>query len=518
MIALRFHGKLPRGLATTPTSPLFEGSFGRMFRTLRPANFTKEDLKILATRMIAEKEEIPTPEDQIDDEENQGIDADYTYLGQFIDHDLTFDPASSLQKQNDPNGLEDFRTPRFDLDSIYGRGPDDQPYLYESDGIHMILGEVLTGNDTDPFTRSVARNHPTSGPLRAIIGDPRNDENVIVSQLQSTFLRFHNRVANLLLRENPSKSFEDIQREVRWHYQWVVLYDFLPTIVGEKLLQQLLPHLRSGKSLYEDKPKLEFYKWKNQPFMPVEFSVAAYRFGHSMVRPIYRLNQHIDRLPIFAPEGTPSLVGFDRFPTNWAIEWNLFFNPGDAPSSGPARIQKAYKIDSSLINPLGNLPKAVVKDMPSLAERNLLRGLSMGLPSGQAVARQMHIPVIKDEDLRVGKATVDDKDQNPRLIDLSPAFKDNAPLWYYVLAEAQQQLVDNSTPIRLGPVGGRIVAEVFIGLLLGDQHSFLSQEPEWKPRQEFTLNGLFRMTELIRQATKDQDKKEEPVVQKKVSL
>src|SRR5206468_5344237 len=153
-------------------------------------------LHALAALMIAPAEAAPTPETEVDNEENQGIAAGYTYLGQFIDHDLTFDPASSLMKQNDPDALVDFRNPQFDLDSIYGRGPDDQPYLYEADGRHLQLGRQLTGNPTDPRTRDVPRHtSETGGPgarARALIGDPRNDENVIVSQLQATLLRSHN--------------------------------------------------------------------------------------------------------------------------------------------------------------------------------------------------------------------------------------------------------------------------------------------------------------------------------------
>src|SRR3989442_865492 len=143
MTQKRFHGLELRGFDSQSTSPSFEGTFGRMFRTLPPAQFDPEDLKKLALVMEAEKEIIPTPETETDDEENQGIDAGYTYLGQFIDHDLTFDPMSSLQKQNDPDALTDFRTPRFDLDCLYGRGPDDQPYLYEEDELHFKLGRKL---------------------------------------------------------------------------------------------------------------------------------------------------------------------------------------------------------------------------------------------------------------------------------------------------------------------------------------------------------------------------------------
>jgi Animal haem peroxidase len=505
MSALKFHGKEPRGLSTTLQSPLFEGSFGRMFRTLPPAKCKEEDLHSLAKQMIAKDEATPTSEDQIDNEENQGIDAGYTYLGQFIDHDLTFDPASSLQKQNDPNGLEDYRTPRFDLDSVYGRGPDDQPYLYESDGVRMLLGKKLTGNDHDSNTRGLQRNSPSSGAKRALIGDPRNDENVIVSQLQSNMIRFHNRMAHVMSRGGIQVTFEQVQQEVRWHYQWVVLHDFLPTIVGQDMLYKILPHLRSGKPIYDEQPRLKVYHYKVRPFMPVEFSVAAYRFGHSMVRPIYRLNKNIPRLPIFAMPPTLSLVGFDEFPDNWAIDWDLFFNPGGAPTTGIGRIQKAYKIDTSLVNPLGSLPAAVVKDMPSLAERNLVRGLRMGLPSGQAVARFLGEKVIADGNLRIGKATQEDQANNPLLSAIAPSCKDQTPLWFYVLAEAQQQFVNDSTAIHLGPVGGRIVAEVFIGLLLGDPHSFLVQQPDWKPRADMMQAGTFRMKDLLGQAAKDQE-------------
>src|SRR5206468_4671127 len=141
--------------------------------------------------------------------------------------------------------------------------------------------------------------------------------------------------------------------------------------------------------------------------------------------------------------------------------------------------------------PLGHLPPSVAATVPSLAERNLLRGLRMGLPSGQAVAHRMGVPVIPDDDLRVGKATEADTANNPRLVDISPRFRHNAPLWYYILAEAQQAFVDNKTPIRLGSVGGRIVGEVLVGLMLGDHHSFLFQDPHWQPIPQFFKGGKF---------------------------
>lgn len=514
-INFRFHGGV-RGADSTSESKLFEGRFGRMFRTLPDAEFSDTALEKLAAAMTAEVEEEVTPETKADAEENQGIDAGFTYLGQFIDHDLTFDPMSSLQKQNDPDALTDFRTPRFDLDSVYGRGPDDQPYLYEDDGLHLKLGRALTGSAFDANTRDLPRHQSLKGGrARALIGDPRNDENVIVSQLQATMLRFHNRMVDFLTQNGAPPDFAEVQRQVRWHYQWVVLNDFLPTIVGNDTVNAILPHLKKKSSIYQDRPNLRFFHWRYDPFMPVEFSVAAYRFGHSMIRPQYRLSTTLvgqgpdkdplnGRIAIFTPiDGTEGLNGFREFPSNWAIDWSLFFNMGNnPPKNGIKRVQKAYKIDTSLVNPLGLLPESVAKNIRSLAERNLKRGARLGLPSGQSVARFMDLDPIPDEKLRVGKATEEDFKTNPKLTDIDPIFKDNAPLWYYVLAEAMQQFKDDDDPIRLGPVGGRIVAEVFIGLLLGDNHSFLSQYPSWKPEPSFTNKGKFGMAELIKQAIK----------------
>jgi len=490
------HGEV-RGLNLSRRSTQFEGRFGRMFRTLPPAQFDEDILRQLGAAMTAQFEDTPTPETQEDDEENSGISAGYTYFGQFIDHDLTFDPASSLQRQDDPDGLTDYRTPRFDLDNVYGRGPDDQPYLYRRDGVKMLLGDSLTGNDDDPKARSLPRIKPENDePARAIIGDPRNDENVIVSQLQTAMLRFHNRMVDVL----KTSDFETVQRMVRWHYQWVVLHDFLPTIVGEKLVEEILGHLKEGQTATAKPPQQKFYKPEKEAYMPVEFSVAAYRFGHSMIRPIYRLNATVPRLPIFSTRGE-SLVGFRAFPSQWAIDWRLFFKMGDAPPLGPTRVQPAYKIDTSLVNPLGTLPASVASNPSSLPERNLIRGWRMQLPSGQAVARAMGEEPIKDENLRVGKATEADHEKNPPLTKLSSRFADNAPLWYYVLAEAQQGFKNNKTPIRLGPVGGRIVGEVFVGLMQADSHSYLRQQPNFQPHKDLmSKNGEFKIADLLRQS------------------
>ncbi|HEX4171289.1 MAG TPA: peroxidase family protein, partial [Acetobacteraceae bacterium] len=370
----RHHGRV-RGAETPHLSLQFEGRFGRMFRTLPHASFSPDALIELGAAMTSPPEDAPTPETEVDSEENQGISAGYTYLGQFIDHDLTFDPASSLMQQDDPEALIDFRTPRFDLDNLYGRGADDQPYMYEPDGLHMQLGRKLTGNKQDENTRDLPRHASLNGgPARALIGDPRNDENVIVSQLQATMLRFHNRMVD----DSPGATLAEVQRIVRWHYQYVVLHDFLPTIAGRDMVGSILPHLESGRPMLEEPPRLLFYKWRNFPFIPIEFTVAAYRFGHSMVRPLYRLNTTLGKNPppaddpangriaIFDPAGDDkSLTGFREFPSVWAIDWSVFFDMGNKPPQlGVDRLQRAYKIDTSLVTPLGALPRSVAGDPP----------------------------------------------------------------------------------------------------------------------------------------------------------
>ncbi|BCH07845.1 heme peroxidase [Mesorhizobium sp. 131-3-5] len=501
------HGTPPRGIDAT-RSPLFEGRFGRMFRNLAPATFGANDqdnrrnLKALGAAMSADIDE---PKDGLDAEES-GIPALYTYFGQFVDHDITFDPVSTLRKSLDPDGLVDFRTPSFNLDNVYGRGPADQPYMYTKEG-RFRHGDAMTGaggqsgHDLPRFAG------------RAIIGDPRNDENSLVSQLQGLMLNVHNRMVD----DNPGLGFEALQQLVRFHYQYVVVNDFLSRIVSQPILDALKTDGRF------DQKRLRYFHWRNLPFMPVEFSVAAYRLGHSMVRPGYRLNDD-KLLPIFPRAGKPheeALTGFQTMKPGRALDWGRFIDidkraGGSDPETGdPAnvrRLQFAYRIDTSLVGFLHDLPKAVAGDPPaSLGERNLLRGWLLGLPSGQSVARAMAIEPLADADIIIGKAVdaPEDGDVVGPIIDAvtakggdGKAFADNCPLWTYVLAEAATNKTNMAIPItgggtrstpQLGPVGGHIVAEVFLGLLFGDGMSYLSLDPLWKP-----VSGAgFRLKDLV---------------------
>jgi Animal haem peroxidase len=485
------HSIIPRGL-NVPRSSLSQGRFGRMFRNLTPATFGPNDadnvanLSALADKMVGS---FDPPKDSPDAEES-GIPALYTYFGQFIDHDITFDPVSSLTKQQDPDGLVDFRTPALDLDNLYGRGPGDQPYMY--DGIKFRLGETLSGAGV-PNANDLPRFKG-----RALIGDPRNDENSIVSQLQGLMLRFHNRMVD----DNPGLSFEAVQQRVRFHYQYVVLNDFLPRIVHASVLDDLRTDGRYDRS------KLAFYHWKTWPFMPVEFSVAAYRLGHSMIRPGYRLNDADNMLlQIFPDPHNPdhnALTGFRAMGPGRAIDWGRFIDidtraygvkDDDTNADNKKRLQFAYRIDTSLVDPLRKLPPEVASDPPpSLALRNLERGWRLGLPSGQAVARAMNLTPLPDEQIIIGKAVEEPGAGDPQTPIASIAngvFAGNCPLWAYILAEARQNQTAVTIPAtgapgpintpQLGPVGGRIVAEVMLGLMFGDSFSVLSLDPNWAP-------------------------------------
>jgi Animal haem peroxidase len=489
------HGTWWDRVKPEPLHEVAAGRFTRLFPYLPGARFKKVDLEQLASAMTAPLEE-PEPETEDDPEENRTIPAAYTYLGQFVDHDLTFDPISHLRESLTPAQLQtlvNFRTPRFDLDSLYGRGPDDQPYMYDDDRIYLLPGKPLSGKPFDPGAVDLPR-----GPRdRALIGDPRNDENRIVAQLHAIFLRFHNEVVRTLGGKGHV-SFKEVRDQVRWHYQWVLVDDFLRTIINEETYNSVF------LDNYDFVTTIPRLRENDLELMPVEFSVAAYRFGHSMVRPRYRLNPTIKRpIPIFSDhpdDFTADLGGFRPIPPDWAIDWQFFIKLGHNAEHEP---QLSYKIDSSLVYPLSKLPERVAKDPSNLALRNLQRGLTFQLPSGQDVARALGMQPLDDGDLMIGMATTEGP-QKP-IAEVGHGFVGNAPLWVYILSEAQATswkkphpgLAQDKVPIKLGPVGGRLIAEVFASLLRGDPTSYVNAKNRFKPFPEFSHGRTFGLAELI---------------------
>lgn len=404
--------------------------------------------------------------------DNLALPAGMTYLGQFIDHDLTFDPVSTLTGAP-PGDLADLRTARFDLDSLYGRGMDDEPYLYDQNTGRLLL---------EPFPGEAgAFDLPRNSQGRALIGDPRNDVHVIISQLHLQFARFHNArvAAHTAAGITGRDAFTAAQREVIWHYQWLVTHDYLDHIIGPQLRARVLVDAVPAPAGQQGSParaELAHYRLRepdNDAWIPFEFSAAAFRFGHSQIRPSYRLNQTLGPLPIFDPTGT-DLHGFRQRPSGWTVDWKLFF-PVD-PTVTP---QASRLIDTRVATSLSTLPATVITDggPVTLPVRNLMRGVALGLPSGQAVAQHLGVTPYAGTVTDPTGATL--------------TIPDPAPLWFYCLAEAQMQ-----GGTTLGPVAGTIVAEVLIGILLADPDSWINQDPLWVPTLGPTT-GVFTMADLL---------------------
>jgi len=416
---------------------------------------------------------------------NRYVPAGYTYLGQFIDHDITFDPTSKLASPTPPTTLRNFRTPRFDLDSLYGSGPLDQPFLYDWDersvgGVKRLRGvKMLVGSNTE--NGDTVADLPRNKQDRALVGDPRNDENIIVSQLQLLFIHFHNRVVDRVLDADGTlrrdTAFAAARELVLRHYQWVVVHDFLPKIVGKKMADAVLPPAGQGE---RPTVNLKFFDAKPKPFMPVEFSGAAYRFGHSMVRDNYVLNDRTAAVSVFDPgpgRNPETLIGRRPLPPELQIDWKRFF------AMSPTQPNRSMRIDPFLSPTLRHVPPS---GRP-LALLNLDRGVTLMLPSGQAVAEKLEVPALSHEQLLAPVPKFAE--------DLRPALFEATPLWYYVLCEAGSAAGLNG--LRLGPVGGRIVAEVLAGLLQADQSSYFNAEKPWAPvlpkqGDDFTMADLVR--------------------------
>jgi hypothetical protein len=476
-----------RGIEIARIDRSREGRFGLMFK--KPPAFEPPDdlLKGLAASMAEPQDAPPIATDY------PRIPAGFTFLGQFIDHDMTFDTTPMPQQQQDPNALTNFRTALFDLDSVYGGGPTARPELYDPVDRDKLRIEGLSDpNRPDDLPRE--SDGESDG--KAVIGDPRNDENLITSQIHLAFLKFHNALVAHVRKGGANGSvFEEARRLCRWHYQWMVVHDFLPHVVGQNTLDQVLEERSQGPA----KVKLSFYKPKNphKPMMPIEYAAAAYRFGHSMLRAKYAINEVkqngveiVKVVDLFGEDpkdpkdpNDSNLNGGRPIPATLVPSWQLFFD--DIPGVSRSSLNFARPIDTDLALPLFTLPNSVVPPpdaMKSLAERNLIRGKRLGLASGQRVAREMGVQALSNAQLGLGN-------------DPGWASQTQAPLWYYILKEAELQHDGQ----QLGTVGGRIVAEVILGLLERDKSAYLhpSNNKGFRP-QIGRPGGVFLMGDLLR--------------------
>jgi hypothetical protein len=497
---------------------------------------TVKALEALGKAMV-EEGEVGSPNDpDKDTSRDADFSAAFTYFGQFVDHDITLDadatpgtPPPAVENL-EPLPLEDIReqtknlrTGVLELDSVYGDPAPKDP----DDPRKMLIGKVSTlqNNKNKPFRRP-----PETGPKKAdendlpreprnddfihdraaLIGDPRNDENTIIAQLHVAFLRAHNRLVD---EAAPPNRFKKAKRRLGRHYQYIVLHDFLKKIADPVIVDDTIERNR----VY-DPDKDEF-------FMPLEFAVAAYRFGHSMVRAAYDFNLNFNRSddPNTSPATLDLLFVFtalsgqfaeefgaeptETLPENWIIEWENFFD-----SQGNAGLSKARKIDTQLAKPLTRLqsisgePEADLAAM--LAVRNLLRGYLLRIPTGQAVAHALRkklkgvrdIPVLSPEQLEKNAEKVNDEQAQvlKRKLPGNTKFSERTPLWYYILAEAAILRKGR----RLGPVGSTIVAEVLVGLVRRSPDSILDPETNWQPNlpspdQGRTLADLLRFARVL---------------------
>jgi hypothetical protein len=462
-------------------------TFGRLFADLPPFapadQRTKDDLLALGApggpldaqdQLSAGPVQLITdPALSANNPDNPTHTAGTTFAGQFIDHDVTFDAGSPLGVPTDPLTSGNLRTPALDLDSVYGGGPDASPALYDTAGdpARLLLG-----------SGGIFEDLPRTADGVAVIGDPRNDEHLILAGLHCAFIRFHNRAVEDARAAGASRwqdAFAQARRVTTWHYQWLVLHEFLPLFVGQAMVDDVLAR---GRSLFPVQA--------GQGFIPVEFQGACYRFGHSMVRPSYRANLAGDGgNPFFgfifdasqndATSDPSDLRGGFRAPRRF-IGWQTFFDFGDG------QVKRNKRIDAHISTPLFALPLGTIPshDPPTaLPQRTLLRHLTWSLPSGQAIAVAMGLTPLSKKDLEAFKPYKLDKD---------------TPLFVYALKEAE--VIEQG--LHLGPVAGRIVAEVLIGLLQSDPTSYLVVDPGWQPTLQNPGSG-FRMTDFLTYAGVD---------------
>jgi len=409
---------------------LTPASYGRLFPDL--PRFSADDAFLFA---LGRKGGLCDCQSDVDDDASLARDAaGWPFFGQFIAHDITAD-RSTIRHGVDPRELRNARSPQLNLECLYGDGPVGHPFLFQrADPAKLLLG--LDGGDVQRNAEGIA-----------VIGDPRNDSHLFVSQMHLAFARAHNAFVDDARAGGVSENqlFDTAARELRWHYQSIVMREFLPRLVGENLTRSVVTGDRRA------------YRPDGVAFIPLEFADAAFRYGHSQIRQRYQVNEQAPAVPLF-----PDLIGFQPVPAARRVDWALLFDMSGRP---PA--QRAKKIDGRLPGSLIALPAAITGasetvEFHSLAVRDLERGEGVGLPSGEAVARALGEKPLTRTDIGTDAA----------------GWHGDTPLWYYVLREADVRQRGD----QLGPVGGRIVAEVLVGLLSCDSTSVLHAPADWRPR------------------------------------
>lgn len=465
-----------------------KGFYSRLFP--KPANpIAKDDEEKLielgnAMRYEVEREGTLTPR------------IGYTYFGQFLGHDLTHDPTPLAGPYSPPEETPNFRTASFDLDHVYGGGPEKSSYLYEGEA----GAESFKIGATTPsgYLRDLPVQHG-----RVLIGDledTRNLDNLLLRQLHVLFLKFHNEAIRQL-QNNPAMEsimdaldgetlFDRARRLVCWHYQWIIRHDYLPRILHNEVWNYQKDRV----------PK----KSGSQFSVPIEFSVAAFRFGHSMVRNAYRLNCRQKRVLI----GELMALGQKAapIPDDYLVEWGTFFD--GLPTSGPQASSSYFDTSVSLamhgLSP-GTIRLANKLEEPNpsnLPVRTLLRGARAQLPSGQEVADSLVAQgkLSSEDRLTASQLSSDTCDRSGNVLSKN-RLEQNTPLFYYILKEAELK----AEGLTLGPVGSHIISEVIQGAIEADGDSYRSvlgakwQLPAWRfpSGANRPINSLIGIIQLV---------------------
>lgn len=418
-------------------SPTFSGKhkqhFSLLFPELEGLHVSDADLKKLTKTMVGRKSV---------KSDSKVISNGLSIFSQFLAHDITFESTTGTVGRPAVSQLQNDRSLNLDMDCVYGQKTQD--FLYDADDkAKILLGKKYKKGKISWF--DLQRN--AQG--KAIIPDTRNDENIIVSRMQVLFIRFHNKmVDHLRSKKFKGNVFNEARRLVIWYYHWLIIYEYLYKIMDWEIFEKIMDE------------GCQYYTHPNG--MPLEFSGAAFRAGHSQTREVNRINKTTEK----------SLFALGTFTTmNQFVDWHHLFNFGDD------KVQFAKRIDTKIAKAFHDIPfiPSKIKAERSLPFLNLRKGVIYGLPSGEAVANRMGFEPIKVEETKKLKLN-------------------GTPLWYYILREAE--LLGHEGE-HLGPVGSTILGEVFMTIIRNDDFSFMKIHPKWKPTLGKDI-GEFEFTDLIR--------------------
>ncbi|HQU85068.1 MAG TPA: peroxidase family protein [Pyrinomonadaceae bacterium] len=421
------------------------------------------------------------------------IPAGYTYLAQFVDHDISLDSQSNKLPWIPINVEQCFneRIPIFDLETLYGVNAEDDSVYLEKNSAFLKLGKTTVPSGSF-LKKSLLLDLPRNENKKALILDSRNDENLLVAQTHVAFATFHNTIVYTLQNKgitDTTQLYKTAREQTIRHYQYLVITDLLDKILDKKVLERVK---KEGNIFYNPD--------KDDTFIPLEYSAAAFRFGHSMVRNSYNLNsikvQTLIDLRLFTGESEDKKKKLGKqatLPSDWLINWKLFFDL-DAGSAKPANFNFAHPIEPKLSSLLGDLigfSDSNFRRVSSLAAFDLYRGQLFNLPFGKRLADELP-PASLDAD-KINRYL----SENYEGVNLIKAFGDKVPLWFYLLAESDGN--------RMGKIGSRIIAEVFIELIKRSPFSILTDETPAK--FNFPANGedfygtadkVFGMAQMLR--------------------